>query len=213
MSLPLATFLPDVAIEVADCPQLIIQHHTVKVLADFCKQSRYLMETLPLISAVAGQASYVITPSEIKNLLVRVEQVWFDGEPLDPITVPELDAEMPDWQTTTGTPHLYTWADDALQLVPIPETDAANTIKVRISYTLKVSAVQTEFPDILYDRFSQGIAAGIKASLMTIPGKAWSNPKLAAGYQRDFQVAVALAKGEGRKGLSRARRRTATYYR
>lgn len=213
MTIPFTTFLPDVALEVQDCPALVIRHHTIKVLTDFCKQSRYLRETLAPISVVAGTAAYAVAPSDNTQQLVRVEEVWFNGVQLDPITTSELDAEVENWRTDTGTPVLYTWTDEKLQLVPVPDTTAAGALEVRISYAIDPTATLVGFDPILYKRFDNGLAAGIKASLMMIPNKAWSNPDLAMAYQRDYKVAVALAKNQANKGLSRARRRTATYYR
>ena len=215
MTVPLTTFLPDIAIEVPGCPQPLIEHHIVRVLADFCMQSRYLTEILPAKDVVANLNEYAVAPSSANNQLVRIEEVWYDGEAIDPVSVAELDAEITGWRTDTGLPRIYASEDGegTLLLVPVPDADAAGALKIKISIALDPTTSPTGFDPILYRRYGQGIAAGVKAKLMAIPGQSWSNPDLASQYSREYQVTVSTAKEASRKGLTKSRRRAATYYR
>jgi hypothetical protein len=206
--IPFSTFAPDVAIEVPGCPQPLIEHHAMHAVSLFCKETRRLRETLPAVSVVANQGAYSVTPSSPNFKVVRVENVLLNGEPLAPISESELDAEMPDWRTQTGVPCLFVWYDEKLQLVPAPSTAATDALVVRISYTLDVSVSQTGFDKLLYQEYSDGLAAGIKARLMAIPGRGWSNPELAAFYQTAFKVAIAKGRLDASGGLTRSRLRT-----
>ena len=208
MIIPFSTFVPDVAIEVPGCPQPLLEHHAMHTVAQFCKETRRLRETLPAINVVAGQGAYAIAPSSSNLKVVRVENVWLDGQPLAPVSESELDAEMPDWRTQVDVPSVFVWYDEELRLVPAPSTAATDALVVRISYTLDVATSQTGFDEMLYQDYSNGLAAGIKSRLMAIPGRSWSNPEMASYYQNIFKAAIAQGRFDASGGLVRSRLRT-----
>lgn len=215
MKIPLTTFLPDVAVHLPGCPQPIIEHHAIRVLADFGRKTRYETELLPTIDVVAGQGGYAIASTDATMQVVRVEQAWFNGETLSPVTADELDAEIPDWRIAQGTPRLYVAEDEGsdITLVPVPDTDTAAGLRVKVSVALNPLATVTEFNSTLYRRFGDGIAAGIRAWLQLIPNKEWSSPEHAVLNATAYQVAVSMAAQEADKQRARTRQRTRSYYR
>lgn len=211
MTTPLSVFIPEVAVEVPECPQVLIEHHAVRAIARFCKETRRLRETLAPIDIVAGTSEYAVVPSSNLLKVVRVEAVWVDGELLYPVTEAELDAEIPEWRTEAGPPSLYAWIDEKIRLYPTPESASTDGLVVRISYTLDLTKQHTSFESLLYQEYGDGLASGIKARLMAIPKKAWSEPKLALFHENAFRVAVAQAKMDGAGGLTKTRLRTKVY--
>lgn len=215
MNVPFSILFPDVAVEMDGCPQPVITHYAIKVLADFGIQTRYTTEVLDPIDVVANTAEYEVAPTESATQLVRIEQVWLNGEPLDPIAAEELDAEMPGWRTEVGLPKLYTSEDGVgtIRLVPSPAAGVAGGLLVKLSFAVDPTASPKGFSKVLYQRFSDGLAAGIKARLAAMPNKPWSRPELVEGYRREYHIAVSMAKNVASKGLTKARRRSSSYYR
>lgn len=210
--LPFETFLDDVMPELPGCPTDLALRHIRRTLNDFGFQTRYLTVWLDPISTTAGGAAYGIVPTDTDLQLVRPEEVRYNGDELDPVSVDELNTEEPAWRTETGEPRVYTREDDdQIKLVYIPTTSTTDALRVKVSVTPDFDA--TGFAKVFYDRFADGIAAGVKARLMSMPKKPWSDPATAEKYLRDYQVEVDTAKHLADKSLSGARRRTRTYYR
>jgi len=217
VSTPLSAFLPDVALDSPDCPQVVIEYHAIRVLADFCTQTRYLTETLPSINVVAGTSEYALAPTVASERVVRVEKAWFSGDELFPVDEDELDAEVPGWRTETGTPRLFITrqGQNGITLVPTPDASVSGALSVKVSRTIDITAspLPNAFDSALYQNYGDGLACGIKAKLMLQPGKAWTNPELAVANGSAYALAIARAKAEVDSRKDRARRRTRTYFR
>lgn len=213
--IPFSTLYPDILIEVPGCPLPLVKHHIIQVLADFCTETRILKETLPGINVVANTAQYPLSATLPGYVPVRTEEAWLNGEPLDPADVDQLNATLTNWRTETGSPAVFVDEDatGTLTLVPVPDTSIATGLVARISYTLDLVSPPTTFPEILYRNHAKGLAAGVKARLMDMPGKTWSNPELAAKRELEYKQAIATAKSKGDRSKTRARRRTKSYYR
>ena len=215
MTIPYSTFLPDVSVDLPGCPQLFIQHHAIRVLADFCTQTRVLTEKLQALDVAAGQGEYTIAPSDSTNQIVRIERVWLNGELLAPVGADELDAEVPEWRTSTGLPRLFTSeaGSNTFALVPVPDAESLGGLVAEVSIAADPSASPTQFDAMLYRKYGDGLACGIKARLMLIPGKEWSNPEMAVVNGQGYALAIARARGDVDNRLDRSRRRTRTYFR
>ncbi len=206
------TLLDDVMPELPQCSTDMALFHIRRVINDFGEKTRFLRTWLPLIDVQAGTAAYSIVPPDTDFQLLRPEEVRFLGTELDPVGIDELNAEIPEWRTELGEPRLYTREDDAtINLVYVPSTDAAQGLKVKVSYTPDFQA--SGFDAVLYSRFADGIAAGVKSRLMVMPKKPWSAPEQAVYYDSMYKIEINVARQAADKELSRARRRTATYFR
>lgn len=217
MNIPYSTFLPDVSVDLPGCPQLFIQHHAIRVLADFCTQTRVLTEKLQALDVVAGQGEYTIAPSEATNQIVRIERVWVNGDLLAPVGVDELDAEIAEWRTATGLPRLFTSeaGSSTLTLVPVPDVGSVGGLVIEVSVAVDPAAspAPETFDARLYRKYGDGLACGIKTRLMLIPNKEWSNPEMAMVNAQGYAATIAQARGDVDNRQSRTRLRTRTYYR
>lgn len=210
--LPFETFLDDVMPELPGCTTAMALRYIRRTVNDFGMQTRYLSMWLPAMNVMANQAEYNIEPANGDFQLIRPEEVRFNGNELDPVTIDELNAEIPTWRTEVGEPRLYTREDTAnIKLVYVPSTAVTTGLTVKVSYTPDFNA--SGFDSDFYNRFADGIAAGVKARLMAMPKKPWTDPQTAVAYDVTYQKEVMGAKLEADKRLSRARRRTKTYYR
>jgi hypothetical protein len=85
------------------------------------------------VTLAVGQSTYVLNP-----LVLTVQRVTLAGEKLTKKTKAILDAEIPDWETTTGTPLYYILQDQSIRVVPIPEaTGTLHTDVVRLPVIMK----------------------------------------------------------------------------
>jgi hypothetical protein len=179
-------------------------------IIEFCQGSwcwRYFMDPLPVL---AGLNTCELDPppgAEVTQALV----VKVDGEPLTPKSESDLTAILPRWQTERGTPKFFLTDDPAqLILAPVPDTKIMGGLVVTVA--LQPTRGSTSFPTWIWSRYFDGLAAGAKARLMAMPGKPWSSPQLYALYRDRFEKAMASAKVESQKSLSRGPMRTTSYH-
>lgn len=211
--IPFETFLDDVLPELPGCSVELALRRIRRVINNFATETRYLTTVLPLIDVVAGQATYSILSPDADLQVIRPEEVRLNGEEISPFGVDELNAELPSWRTETGEPRLYTRENsDEIILVYVPTVSVAQGLMVKVSYAPDFAAVNG-FERVLYDRFADGIAAGIKADLMLMPKKPWTDQQTAMKYEADFHLEVNRAKQLADRANSRAPRRTKSYYR
>lgn len=206
------TFLDDVLPELPGCSVELALHHIRRTINDFGAQTRYLTTWLPTIDVLANIADYSIVPTDSDKQLIRPEEVRYLGDEIDPADVDELNAKIPRWRTDTGVPYAYLRENETdIHLVYIPSADAAAALQVKVSYTPDFAA--SGFDSVFYNKYADGIAAGVKARLMKMVNKPWSAPQLVDGYTADFKKEIMEARQAADKANSRARRRTRTYYR
>ncbi|MBB3010627.1 phage adaptor protein [Cupriavidus alkaliphilus] len=179
-------------------------------IIEFCQGSwawRYFMDPLPIL---AGLSACELDPppgAEVAQVLVAK----VDGVPLTATNEKDLTAAMPRWQTETGRP-MYFLTDDPAQIIlaPVPDTKIMGGLVVTVA--LQPTRGSTGFPTWIWSRYFDGLAAGAKARLMAMPGKPWTNLQQALLYRAQFQSAMASAKVESQKSLSRGPLRTTSYH-
>jgi hypothetical protein len=149
---------------------------------------------------------------------VKGLQAWLNDAPLDPISQDDLDNEFNNtsfgwvgvnWRTDVNLPTRFYFPDDTtVGLVMPPDSQGV----LRINAALKPSHQSTTFPDWIADRYDSAIAIGAKAKLLMEPKKPWSDLKLGAYYQRQFDDEIGEARVITARGATRAPLRTHTVY-
>jgi hypothetical protein len=93
----------------------------------------------------------------------------------------------------------FTFAPPVLSLLWPPERRAWLTCRV----ALKPSETSSGIPRAVHEAWAGGIAAGALASLLVMPGQAWTNPGLAQFYGAQFRESMGRAKRRLRKSFTR----------
>jgi hypothetical protein len=75
-------------------------------------------------------------------------------------------------------------------------TGVALSAMIETSLVFRPNHNSDTLPNWFFDRWAYGIAAGALASMMSMPTKPWSNPQLAAYWQRQYAGALSDAKSE-----------------
>ncbi len=199
-------WLPDLLPHVAGVPVLIAEHELLRAAQKFFEGSRAWQATLPAAAVAANQSTVTPVFADTGQELVRVEQAWYDGKPLDITTADDLDAELgDDWTTHTGTPSRFLQlTPGVVTLYPVPNAAAATGLKLRVS--IKPSDAATGLPDEMAVKFRDGIHIGAKARLMIYKDKPWTDYNAAAGYATAFESSVTSANIDAARSFGSARK-------
>lgn len=198
-------WFPDLAIHVPGCPSVLMVHELRRAAQTFFERSRAWRVTQAPIAVGAEVSELPSAPTDATMDLVEVEAAWYDGKPLDPITLEELDnAFHDDWQAHTGTPSRYLEPTaGTLRLYPVPVAAATTGLKLRL--IVKPSDTSLGLPDDMAARYRDAIHLGAKSRLMAIPNKTWTNLELATAFGTSFAAQADAAGGKSARGNVHAR--------
>lgn len=212
------TIYDDVVPELPGAETALVLHHIKRTCYDFYDRTLYARETLAGINVVSGTATYAVAPTDAANFKVgKVLGVRLgNASPatmmptLYPRTKEQLDTEVPDWNITQGTPKYYMQtAVDSVTLAYIPDTSITGGLVVTIS-KLPIYA-GGGIDDAIHERFVETIGWGVKARMMRMRKKPWSDPVAASDYDRMYTAEVAAAAAIAARGFGRAPLRTRAY--
>lgn len=186
LSLILKDVLPYLS---ADPSQPVTMAALRRAAYDLCNDAWLWRTDAQPVGVTAGQASYVLTPTE--GMIAHVFEARFDGKRLDPIMRSNLDEEVPGWLTSQGTPHrFYSRHIGDITLVKTPIS--AGTLTATVAVVPGFG--ESEVPDWLVHSHHYTIADGAIAHLLLMVGKPWSDANLGAFYRTKFDEACGLAK-------------------
>lgn len=209
----ISDLLPEVLVEASGCPNLLATRALRRAAREFCKQSGYwraeLTSTLTLEDATPEYSLTDLLPSDavLDGVLSVIRES--DGEEVKSKSPLQLDAMSTDWRDETGEPEFYTqFAPTSIRIVPYPTT-TTDSLRILARYTLSRTA--TTIPDVVLDRYDEGIFAGAVANLLQTPKQPWSNATRALDFEAQFQAAIAEAQSEAERFFSRRRTGTVRY--
>lgn len=196
-----AQFYDDVLPEVPGCGATLAEKEIRSTCIDFMYRTELQRKTVKDIDHPGGASALDLTTTAFvasTDQVIAVLAVWLNLEPLDPMSVEEIQEEYPDWDTITGTPKYYVQEGTNLWLVPSPAAVETNTIRVRVSYGPNETA--TAIPDSIFNAYREEIAAGAKGRLLAKAKKPWTDQSLAAEYMRVYSRAVEAAQVKVARG-------------
>lgn len=198
-----SAWMPDLVPHLSGCAIALVEHELRRAAQAFFQGSRAWRVTLAPVAVAAGTVDIAIAPSDAETSLVRVEQCWYDGAPLDVKTAEELTTNYgDDWGAHLGTPTSYLQETSGIvRLYPIPDTPANTGLKVRAS--VMPSDISTGIPDDQAIAFREELATGAKARLMLYPNKPWTNAELGVAYAAAFKSATDTANVRAARSFGR----------
>ena len=192
----LEAFLPDIQSEVDGCPVPRILSAVVSVAADFCEQTLLFQYTGEPITVSPTTMYYDIPlPSEEVRVAQVISAILNDRE-LEPVPMDEAHR----MRTSHGFLQVSPATIQLLIPTPVEEMVDALVIKTAVAPVFGAS----ELDDDLYNRWFDVVCAGVKAQLMNMPKKTWTNPALAAFYDNQYKIGVNKALVMTNKGSTRA---------
>lgn len=186
MSTALTGVQPYVVPHVPGCPLPIVDNAILRAAIRFCAETGVWRYTHATVAAVEATVAYPFAPPAGAKV-ERVLAAWLDGLPLTVKNATDM-LGVTDWQTLTGTPeYLVVLSDTQFRLYPLGAGD------VDMEVTVKPARSATTIDDSVFEAHVEAIADGALEILMTYPGKAWTNPELAAYHKGKFEEAIADA--------------------
>jgi hypothetical protein len=194
-------FLPEVLQYAPGVSDPVAFRHIIAVARELCERCKIWRETVTItITAPSGQGLSVIDNAEIDT----IEHATIDGNPLEPVTVPWLDAKYPTWQTSTDegvAKYITQTEEDTMAVYPRQFAD------VSVRLILKPARNVTELPALLLRSYAEEIGRGAAARLLALPTDA-ANPQLALDHRAWFQARLGELSVKVTRGQQNAPLRT-----
>lgn len=181
-------------------------HDAIRVAAqEFCTRTRLWREH-DVIETIVEYDGIMVAPTDA--VIFEIESAVFDGYHLEPTSISWLDANKPGWRGWGEAQPVYITQTepDTVKLVP------AYKGRLDLHVILKPSDEAEYFPDWLADHYSQVIADGALAELLTIPAQEFTNPELAMFYAQRFDNRLNNMSSANLKGQQKARVRTKPFW-
>jgi hypothetical protein len=191
----LYTFVEDYC-KGASLETTLINRVTLRIMRDFCEQTKLVRETLTAINVVAATQAYTLSlPTTLWSAceLVEIEDVMYKANGAADTTYTRLTAVTRDemrryldptyiYQTAAARPTNYYLEpnNDVLSLIPTPSESSSSGLLVRI--VSKPGFSSTTYPDMIIDKWRDTIIMGIVAEFLQMPGQRWFNPELSKLY-------------------------------
>lgn len=145
--------------------------------------------------------TYVVEPVKIK---------WLDGTTLPFMTRDQLDETDSNWEATTAST-ADNWTitgPGAFRIYPLLSESVTDAIRLRVALApiVGVALSATAIPEELAREFSAAWSRGALSRLMKIPGKDWTDVKLAGSYDALFEEDIKAAKSRAAADYGRPRR-------
>jgi hypothetical protein len=141
--------------------------------------------------------TYVVQPVRVK---------WSDGSDVPFKTRDQLDDILTNWEDDTGSTADY-WtitAPGTFRVVPLLAANTTDALRLRLA--IAPIATATSVPDALANEFKEQWKNGTLARLLKVPGKDWTNERLAAVYMAQFDTDIRNAKSRAAADFGRPRR-------
>lgn len=201
-------FLNDVMPDVPGCTLEIATHAIKNSCIEFCEKSLILQRDHDPLTVVAGIVDYDFEPPT-GQLVTRIMRAWYKGTELSPLAPDDIQNSEVYNRLFRGAnidrqdPRYILQKDErTLSLYPIPAETVPNALTMRVAF--KPSRTSTTVEDVIYEDYSEAIAAGAKARLMMSPGKPYTNPQLSGAQMEIFRQAINVARQRANRGHVRS---------
>lgn len=190
--------LDDVIPEVPGCSVDVAINALRNACMELFQKSWIYTQNQDPITTEVGTAEYDMD-SFTNQRIVGVVSAYLGDTPLIPLAEEMLNATNRHWATETGFVEGYMMTDSNLvRLYRIPEVTGTLNMKVALAPNKKSTGIET----FVYDLYSEGIAAGAKARLMTIPKKPFTDLNTSLMYRAQFAATVSDARWRARQSLT-----------
>ena len=180
-----STLVPEILPEILGCPDTTIERAVRDASIELCENALIYTVDQDPVSVTKGLTE-VDLDIPTGTRLVQVLRAMLGQNQMDRMSREDLFASGRPWQTDAGRPVVITYSSEtAIRLVPI--ADQALTEKLYIRFAVAPLRASTSIPDAIAERYYKEISYGAKASLLLIPGQAWSNPQLAMAHRSAFE--------------------------
>lgn len=181
------------------CPNAIIASYYRKMATELCDFSRVWRAAATPITLVSGTFSYaLVSPVTYAEVICpigvgKVFTVLGAKADVNFMSYEMTREQYSAWpEKGTGTPQVYTRLDsNNVLLAPVPD-GVFTTLKFDV--LLRPTAVSTVWDDSLTNEFRRALFHGVVGELMLMPGRPWTDNKLALMHGKQWAYYRSLAR-------------------
>lgn len=194
-------FLPKVTMYVAGASELLVYELLREAARELCERTKVWREHDEF---EVTDPDYEGIPTLEDAEIVSIEAARLDGEPLEPVTVQWLDANVEDWRDLEDTPARYVTQlqPNSVRIVPM----ATGMLKARM--VLKPSIDALSLPDFLFYQYASELGRAAAGRALLIPGKPFTNPQLGSSLLSEWSTRLDTLSTKTTRGQHRAPIRT-----
>lgn len=203
MMVELDQFLVHVLPYAPACPEPSAIHALRQAAIEFCRATK-LWRSDDEFEVTQADSDAVCVP--VGAQLLTIEHATFNGYPLKPMALADLNRLYPDWRESTDAtslPSYFTQIElDTVRVVPPAEG------VLRLYTVLAPSEEADAVPEWLLSKYGRAIAAGALKDVLVLPGQPFFNPDLASMFSTRFYTTIQSHFSDSARGQQRARLRT-----
>jgi hypothetical protein len=191
-------FLPYVQPELPGCPTPTIQARLASVLDEFCRNTLCWTQWMEPVGLTAGASEYEVDADAPVYLLMSAA---CDGQQMELTSEADLRFELQSWQgrTSTRPTKCFMRSDGVLMVSPTP-SESGGVITGQLALIPRRPV--TSIDDQIARHYVDGIASGVLARLMAMPGAEWSLPAAVAYHEARYLDAQNAAMANRAHGFS-----------
>lgn len=197
----LDVLLPSIMPYAPGCPEPTAFAGIIKAAQDFCERTR-LWRDEDQFTVTPTSCNVVCAPQGAD--LFEIEHASLDGYTLEPISIGELNRDMPDWRDQEGTLGRWIAQTEPGSVIVVPRS----TGTLRLATVLKPSNDAEQLPDFIAKDYRQVIADGALAEILMTPNQPFTAPDRAQFYSMRFESRLSELSTRSIKGQQGARMRT-----
>lgn len=198
--IPLDTFLPQILVEVPECPEPVAINAIRSAIIELCDTALVWREDVEPFTLTPGQAVYDIDTPPQARVSTIIDIVTDDTRKLMAVDREWLFRFDPLWAQREGSVNWYLQPDpETIQFVRVPYEE--ETIFMHCAYS--PTRAGNSVPGYIFEQYLDAVRYGAWQRLMAQPSKPWTNLKVAGDYARWFSAAVSKYRIEVTKGRVR----------
>lgn len=208
---PINTYATEIAPHVDGCPTAVIATYIRKVFIDLCERGKiWRVQLTPMLLSSGDYEYQLASPvaetevSALLNAQVAKASVPSVNRPLDISTMEVAQRLFRDWPNAnnTGEPRLlFQMAPSAFNIAPVPGALDSYTVKLKAAIRPTMTAANVE--SSLMNEYRRAWFHGTIHELMMMPGRMWSNDKLALYHGKQWEYFMNSARARANKGFGR----------
>lgn len=186
-----------ILIEAKGCPEDLAVRVLRQSVIKWCQDTYCMVNPATIVTTADDPGLLVVDTSQI-TVLDIIDAV-FNGEPIDVLGINDERARL----ATESYPALVFNDPSQAEMVPTP------TAPTEVDLLLAVAPGRTsdEFPDFIWQTYSEPIEHGALSRLLAVPGRPWSNPAVATYHSANYErAAMKAAAFIGKKRTHRGQR-------
>lgn len=154
----------------------------------YAKSFAWIVNCSPIVT-MAGVREYdMLDVSGVD--VVRMEQTFVDGEPLEPVDRQTFTSLSTDQIASTGQPRYAVYRDGLVELWPVPQQTGQ---AILVSFAVKPERAASGLPRPQWDEHIDWILEGAVGRLLLSSKKPYSDPELGAMARRAFEDHIMVA--------------------